>query len=124
MIMSSTFDQQRMESPPVLTSSGAGTPTPTSSSNSVPQPQVPSVIQRGSGPTSWIKQQIQAMGGHPLPSGPSSMHSHPKGNGMANGSHHTDVLTSQAANCNNEINQGARIRGESPDEGIQVESDV
>ena len=138
MIVGSGFDHGRMDSPPILTSSGAGTPTPTSSSNSMPQPQAPANNQsaRSSGPSSWLKQQVQAFGANVLlssGSGPaSSMAPHPHLNGMSNGhptgkqvgANQRRSLTSQAAICNENLSHEPRIRGESPDEGIQVESDV
>ena len=138
MVMGSSFDQQRGDSPPMLTSSGGGTPTPTSSSNSAAHPQVPTTTQQN-GPSSWIKQQVQAIGAHVLPSGTSHLISHPKragGHPFTNGhpeeSHQINgrqstmqSLTSQGVSiCANGVSREPRIRRESPDEGIQVESDV
>ena len=126
MVMGSSFDQQMRDSPPLLTSSNGGTPTPTSSSNSAPHPQVPS--QQSNGPSSWIKQQVQAIGAHVLPTGaPPLISSHqPK---ASKGQHYANVqmqgFTSQDASfCANGVSREPRIRGDSPDEGIQVESDV
>jgi hypothetical protein len=138
MIMGSSFDRQRGESPPILTSSGGGTPTPTSSSNSAAHPQVPTTLQQY-GPSSWIKQQVQALGAHVLPSGTSHLISEPKravGHPFTNGhpdeSHQSNgrqprmhSLSSHGVSiCANGVSREPRIRRESPDEGIQVESDV
>ena len=132
MVMGSSFDQQREDSPPMLTSSGGGTPMPTSSSNSAAHPQVPTTAQQN-GPSSWIKQQVQAIGAHVLPSsGPSShLDSQTRGHDakytqdIIPRQHQKRALTSQEASmCASDINQETRIRRDSPDEGIQVESDV
>ena len=127
MVMSS-FDQQMRDSPPLLTSSNGGTPTPTSSSNSAPHPQVPTSSHQMNGPSSWLKQQVQAIGAHVLPSGTSPLISsqQPK---LSNGQHYANVqmqgFTSQDPSlCANGVSREPRIRRDSPDEGIQVESDV
>ena len=133
MVIGSGFEQQhRMDSSPILTSSGGGTPTPTSSSNSVPQPQAPTNTMR-SGPSGWIKQQVQAIGAHVLPSSGPSLHLDSQTRGhdakytqdIIHRQHQKRALTSQEASmCASDINQETRIRRDSPDEGIQVESDV
>ena len=132
MVMGSSFDHHRGNSP---SSSVGGTPTPTSSSNSAPQPQVPSTSQENGG-SSWIKQQVHAIGANIMPgSGTSQMLSQTKGVGshhFSNNAHHNSngqrpmqSLTSQDVSfCGNGINREPRLRGDSPDEGIQVESDV
>ena len=138
MVMGSSFDQQREDSPPMLTSSGGGTPTPTSSSNSAAHPQVPTTAQQN-GPSSWIKQHVQAIGAHVLPSGTSHLISHPKRagahpftNSRTDESHQINsrqptmqsLSTQGVSMCANGVSREPRIRRESPDEGIQVESDV
>ena len=138
MVMGSSFDQQMRDSPPLLTSSNGGTPTPTSSSNSAPHPQVPTSSHQN-GPSSWIKQQVQAIGAHVLPTGTSALNSQQPRNSKG---HYANVqsnetrydgnrlkqmqnFTSQDASlCANGVSREPRIRGDSPDEGIQVESDV
>ena len=127
MVMSS-FDQQMRDSPPLLTSSNGGTPTPTSSSNSAPHPQVPISTHHTNGPSSWLKQQVQAIGAHVLPTGTSPMLSSQQSK-SSNGQHYANVqmqgFTPQDASlCANGVSREPRIRRESPDEGIQVESDV
>ena len=140
MIMEASFDQHRGDSPQMLNSSGGGTPTPTSSSNSAPQPQVPTSIHQN-GPSSWIKQQIQAVGAHVLPAGTPNLLSQPKvesfstmnsytgqyQNGL-NIRHSRQAMPNSNSNsessCANNIGFEPRVRGQSPDEGIQVESDV
>ena len=129
MVMGSSFDQQMRDSPPLLTSSNGGTPTPTSSSNSAPHPQVPT----SNGPSSWIKQQVQAIGAHVLPTGTSALNSQQlktsKGHyaNVQNGNRLNQMhnfTSPDASLCANGVRREPRIRGDAPDEGIQVESDV
>ena len=127
MVMSS-FDQQMRDSPPLFTSSNGGTPTPTSSSNSAPHPQVPTSSHQTNGPSSWLKQQVQAIGAHVLPSSTSPLISsqQPK---LSNGQHYANVqmqgfISQDPSLCANGVSREPRIRRDSPDEGIQVESDV